>query len=99
MGAPQASPGVLLALAALGSALLLARNHVFRPRAVPAHMLGHPLVYERGLLSGQTHDDLVALVKGMAEYPTNTADRNFYKTLNEHIGEVRLGPAGGQTGR
>jgi len=31
MGAARASPGVLLALAALGSALLLAHNHVFRP--------------------------------------------------------------------
>jgi len=62
-------------------------------------MLGHLLVYKRGLLSGQAHDDHAALVKGMAEYPTNTAHRDSYKTLYVHIGKARLGPTGGKVGR
>jgi hypothetical protein len=45
--------------------------------------------YEDGLLSEAQGEMLRDLLKRMKEYPSNTADVSFYKTLHEHVGEAR----------
>lgn len=55
---------------------------------VPAHMVGNAY-YEEGLLSPEKGAMLRELLKELKEYPSNTADVSFYKTLREHVGEAQ----------
>lgn len=55
---------------------------------IPAHLTGHPVIFEPGLLSEELAADLRAQVKEFRSFPTNVRDLNFYTTKHEHIGEA-----------
>ncbi len=62
---------------------------------IPAHLLGHKLVYSRNFIPEKVGSDLLNLMKEMKSFPTNAADLQFYKTKHEHIGEaIPIGPGG-----
>ena len=54
---------------------------------IPPHMLGLPASFHEDLLTEKQRADLFDLVKEMKEFPTNTADTQFYEPKHEHIGE------------
>ena len=66
----------------------------------PAHLSGHTLMFEPGLISPEAGASLRELIKELGSvarggYPVNTKDTNFYTTKREHIGEARPMPPGG----
>jgi hypothetical protein len=69
------------------------------PRAeIPAHLTGHPLNFERDLLSAEEALGLRELLWSMKEFPTNAADVKFYKTRHEHVGEAEPAQKDGTCG-
>lgn len=56
--------------------------------ALPPHLLNHKIEIKPNLLSEQVGDDLMNLIKTMKEFPSNTNDLQFYKTVHEHVGEA-----------
>jgi hypothetical protein len=74
---------VLLAVAA---PILLKR--LLRGPLPPPHLLGHPLLYEPGLVPPEVADALLERAKALRDFPTNVNDLSFYKTRHEHIGEA-----------
>lgn len=82
----RASKFVLAAIVATFSIILALYA---TPRAnIPAHLLGHKLIYSKKFIPEQVGQDLVNLMKEMKTFPTNAADLTFYKTKHEHIGEA-----------
>eukprot|EP01128_Nolandella_sp_AFSM9_P009179 TRINITY_DN57_c4_g1_i1.p1 TRINITY_DN57_c4_g1~~TRINITY_DN57_c4_g1_i1.p1 ORF type:complete len:472 (+),score=115.22 TRINITY_DN57_c4_g1_i1:164-1417(+) len=55
---------------------------------LPGHLLNHPVEYYPNLLPEDVAVELRALVKEMAEFPTNANDLKFYKTKRAHTGEA-----------
>jgi hypothetical protein len=76
--------------ALLAVVLPLALRYITRI-AVPSHMCEHPVVYEKELIGEADRKSLANLVQemGSKSFHTNAADVKSYKTLREHIGEVR----------
>lgn len=59
---------------------------------LPPHLLGHPVVVERELISAEAGERLRDLVKAIGArdgYPTVTAETSFHRVQHEHIGEAR----------
>jgi hypothetical protein len=55
---------------------------------IPKQLQGHPVYYQKGLLSEQAGKDLLSLVRQEKEFNTFAQDDAFYKTTHAHIGEA-----------
>mmetsp|Transcript_22567 Transcript_22567/g.65622 ORF Transcript_22567/g.65622 Transcript_22567/m.65622 type:complete len:440 (-) Transcript_22567:14-1333(-) len=79
-------------LVAAGAAAWLGRwlysQHGLVP---PAHLTGHTLLFQEGLISAAAGDELRDLVRTMGDagFPTNVQDTSFYTAKRDHIGEAQ----------
>ncbi|CAJ0947063.1 unnamed protein product, partial [Mesorhabditis belari] len=64
-------------------------NRWYRTPNIPEHLLNHPATFVPNLIEEDAAKELLELVKGMHEFPTNLNDLNFYDTVYEHIGEAQ----------
>lgn len=56
---------------------------------LPETFKGHPVFYDRNLLSPQAQADLRAMVKEEKQFSTFTQDNAFYSQTHDHIGEAQ----------
>jgi len=55
---------------------------------LPSHLLNNKVFFEEELISAEVGASLRELIKESAEFPSNSNDLLFYKTVHEHIGEA-----------
>lgn len=56
--------------------------------AIPAHLVGHPIVDMADFLDATTMDELMALTRGFGSIPTALRDDESYKIQRDNIGEA-----------